>query len=129
MKELKQRFAIWYNHTHGTFGTLWAERFRSLLVENSALARETVAAYIDLNAVRAGICSDPGEYRFCGYAEAIAGSRKAQTGLVGSTDRNCWAKAVAHYRVRMFGVGSLPGKSGKPVIESTLVSRIINKLA
>ena len=28
-------------------------------------------AYIDLNAVRAGIVEDPKDYRFCGYGEAV----------------------------------------------------------
>lgn len=32
---------------------------------NTALL--TMAAYIDLNAVRAGIVADPKDYRYCGY--------------------------------------------------------------
>jgi hypothetical protein len=28
MKELKQRFSLWYNRHHSRFGTLWAERFK-----------------------------------------------------------------------------------------------------
>ena len=53
MRELKQRFTIWYNHQNGNRGTLWMERFKSLVVEPSLHAMATVAAYIDLNAVRA----------------------------------------------------------------------------
>ena len=26
MKAVKQRFSVWYNRTHGRYGTLWAER-------------------------------------------------------------------------------------------------------
>ena len=33
MKEFKQRFSVWYNAQHGRVGTLWEERFRSVLVE------------------------------------------------------------------------------------------------
>jgi putative transposase len=33
MKTLKQRFSVWYNRSHGRYGTLWAECFKSLLVE------------------------------------------------------------------------------------------------
>ena len=51
MKELKQRFSIQYNRTHGRFGTLWAERFRSVLIEGRPLALQTVAAYIDLTSI------------------------------------------------------------------------------
>ena len=74
MKTLKQRFSVWYNRSHERFGTLWAERFRSVLVEGQGNPLQTMAAYIDLNSVRAGIVGDPKDYRFCGYAEAIAHS-------------------------------------------------------
>jgi len=74
MKTLKQRFSVWYNRTHGRFGTLWAERFKSVLVEGKGNPLQTMAAYIDLNPVRAGIVDDPKDYRFCGYAEAVAHS-------------------------------------------------------
>ena len=59
MKELKQRFSIWYNKSHRRYETLWAERFKSVLVEGSRSALRTVAAYIDLNPVRAGLVEDP----------------------------------------------------------------------
>jgi len=51
-----------------------------VLVEDGAALR-TIAAYIDLNPVRAGIVDDPKDYRWCGYAEAVAGSRLARRGL------------------------------------------------
>jgi hypothetical protein len=81
MKTLKQRFSVWYNRSHGRFGTLWAERFKSVLVEGKGNPLQTMAAYIDLNPVRAGIVEDPKDYRFCGYAEAVAGYGGALGGL------------------------------------------------
>lgn len=38
MKLLKQRFAIWFNKAHQRYGTLFAERFKSVLVENQTRA-------------------------------------------------------------------------------------------
>jgi len=58
MKTLKQRFTRWFNRHHGRKGTLWEERFRSVLVEDGHAAR-TMAAYIDLNPVRASMVEDP----------------------------------------------------------------------
>ena len=75
MKTVKQRFSIWYNRNHDNRrGTLWMERFKSVLVEGRGNPLQTMAAYIDLNPVRAGLVSDPKDYRFCGYAEAVAHS-------------------------------------------------------
>jgi len=81
MKTLKQRFTIWFNRTHGRYGPLWSDRFKSVLVEGRGNPLQTMAAYIDLNPVRAGLVKDPKDYRYCGYAEAVAGNRKAQAGL------------------------------------------------
>ncbi len=82
MKAVKQRFSVWYNRSHQRYGTLWAERFKSVLVEGKGNPLQTMAAYIDLNPVRAGIVEDPKDYRFCGYAEAVAGEPAAKQGLI-----------------------------------------------
>lgn len=55
MKAVKQRFSVWYNRSHQRYGTLWAERFKSVLVEGKGNPLQTMAAYIDLNPVRAGL--------------------------------------------------------------------------
>lgn len=82
MKAVKQRFSVWYNRSHQRYGTLWAERFKSVLVEGAGNPLQTMAAYIDLNPVRAGLVDDPKDYRFCGYAEAVAGVVEAKRGLI-----------------------------------------------
>ncbi len=82
MKAVKQRFSVWYNRSHKRYGTLWAERFKSVLVEGAGNPLQTMGAYIDLNPVRAGLVEDPKDYRFCGYAEAVAGLKEAKSGLI-----------------------------------------------
>ena len=71
IKELKGGFAQWYNRKYSRYGALWAERFKSVLLE-AGRALATVVAYVSLNPVRAGLCEDPKDYRYCGYAEAVA---------------------------------------------------------
>jgi len=44
-------------------------------------AVKAMAAYIDLNPVRAGLVREAGEYAWSGYGEACRGKRRAQRGL------------------------------------------------
>ncbi|NCD32635.1 MAG: transposase [Spartobacteria bacterium] len=80
MKQIKQRFTCWYHRTHGTKGGLWQDRFKSVLVEDGAALR-TMAAYIEMNPVRAGLVDDPKAYRFCGFGEAMGGNQWARQGI------------------------------------------------
>ena len=114
MKTLKQRFSLWFNHQHERFGTLWAERFKSVLVEGEGNPLQTMAAYIDLNPVRAGLTADPKDYRFCGYAEAVAGRAKAVAGLqmIWSAFDKGGSGALAAHRMLLFGKGVIPKKQG-----------------
>jgi putative transposase len=108
MKTVKQRFTVWYNQHHGRYGTLWADRFKSVLVEAEPRALSTVAAYIDLNAVRAGLVQDPGDYRWCGYGEAMGGAERSRAGLQALFDNRHgrWSSCVADYRLLLFGQGA-----------------------
>jgi REP element-mobilizing transposase RayT len=106
MKLVKQRFSIWFNKSHQRYGTLWAERFKSVLVEPDGRVLRTMAAYIDLNGVRAGLVQDPKDYRFCGYAEAVAGQTAAQEGLQSVFGSASWPETQAAYRQMLFGTGA-----------------------
>ena len=112
MKLLKQRFSIWFNKSHGRFGTLWSERFKSVLVEGAGRVLRTMAAYIDLNCVRAGLAEDPKDYRFCGYAEAVAGHDGAREGLGSVCEGKLWAGTQGAYRQLLFGAGVGPREKG-----------------
>jgi putative transposase len=117
MKLLKQRFSIWYNQAHQRFGTLWSERFKSILLEPKPRLLETLAAYIDLNCVRAGLASDPKDYRFCGYAEAVAGSAIARCGLATAVGTSApdWTQVQAGYRQVLFGTAVAPREHGRGI--------------
>ncbi|MBK8094434.1 MAG: hypothetical protein IPK32_21335 [Verrucomicrobiaceae bacterium] len=110
-KEVKQRFSRWYNKRHKRKGTLWMDRFRSVLVEGKGDPLLAMAAYIDLNPVRGGLVSDPKDYRWCGYAEALGGNRECQRGICRVTGRDVsetdWVKRGARegYRQMLFSVG------------------------
>jgi putative transposase len=125
MKELKQRFSRFYNHSHERFGTLWAERFKSVLVEDESEALRIVAAYIDLNSMRAGLADDPKDYRFCGYAEALGGDARARAGLLSVMGAVDWAKGAAEYRMRLYVEGGKAGESGKAVFDRAKILEVL----
>ncbi|WFB35394.1 transposase [Kiritimatiellota bacterium B12222] len=81
MRVLKQSFTCWFNARHGLKGPLWDARYRSVVVEGSPLALMSVAAYIDLNPLRAGMVEDPQAYGFSGYGAAMMGNQRARKGL------------------------------------------------
>ena len=108
MKEVKQRFSQWFNRRQSRRGPVWEDRFKSVLVEGEEHLLTAMAAYIDLNAVRAGIVGDPKEYRWCGYGEAVAGNLAMRSGLLeacGSPAESDWCSCQADYRMRLVGTG------------------------
>jgi hypothetical protein len=124
MKGLLQRFTQWFNRTHSRSGTLWEDRFKSVIVEDGIAAR-TMSAYIDLNPVRAGMKKDPAEYRWSSYGEAVGGGtkgngRKAREGLVRAYlcdqgvgfEAEKWQEVSRLYR-RLMGLalGKKPGRA------------------
>jgi REP element-mobilizing transposase RayT len=95
MKAVQLRFSRWYNSRTGRRGTLWENRFTSVMVEEEQRALRTMAAYIDLNPVRAGMVGDPADYRWSGYAEAMAGKARSRRGLVRIIGQMAWPRESA----------------------------------
>lgn len=92
MREVKVRFSRWFNRRHERKGTLWMAPFKSVLVEDNTqggprsnelptdIAR-VMAAYIDLNPVRAKLVRGAEEYRWSGWGAALSGDAEAIAGL------------------------------------------------
>jgi REP element-mobilizing transposase RayT len=117
VKTLKQKYTQWHNKRRGRKGTLWEERFKSVMIQPDR-AREgqwdnallTMAAYIDLNAVRAGIVADPKDYRYSGYGEACGGLRQAREGIAGifanyGSHDTQWEAVGGSYRKQLYDRG------------------------
>jgi putative transposase len=110
MKALKQRFTQWFNVKYERDGTLWEARFKSVAVEGKGNVLATMAAYIDLNPVRAGLVSDPKDYAWSGYGTAVAGEERSVEGLrevlkdLGQGVKGA-ADVMARYRVHLYDEG------------------------
>jgi len=140
LKELKWRFSRWYNQTHERTGTLWEDRYRSVLVEGDEHALMIIAAYIELNPVRAGLIDDPADFRWSGYGEAVAGKELARERLARLHSRvrswqgtgqppPTWRQVAQAYRCYLFGQGrervghAVTGKGAKRGIGAEVVDK------
>ena len=119
-KILKQRFSIWYNKRYKRRGTLWMERFKSVLVEDSCEVRAIMATYIDLNPVRAEMVEDPKNYRHCGYGAAMGGDERCRRGIMRVMGMDAWEEASAAYRVHLIGRGHVQMWNKKGAISREL---------
>ncbi len=129
MKTLKQRFTQWFNRQHNRRGTIWEERFKSMIVQGGQACR-TVAAYIDLNPVRANIAKDPKDYRWCGYAEAVAGNKQAIIGLreilLDHHIKNSNSRAILeNYRQHLFIDGEQSSAKSRPGFTRQHVEQVL----
>jgi putative transposase len=117
VKGIKQSFTQWFNKRRDREGTAWEGRFRSTLVggdspEGTAAVARVVAAYIDLNPVRAGIVTDPGEFVWSGYGAAMRGDPLALRGIGRLMARRAEGRApadagqLAAYRLALFEAGN-----------------------
>lgn len=108
-KEVKARFARWFNKRHARRGVLWMSRFKSVLVEGHPQkssrapmdALKVMAAYIDLNPVRASLVAGAGDYRWSGWAAALRADKEAIEGLceiVGCTTAQWEKGGLATYQ-------------------------------
>jgi putative transposase len=130
IKELKGRFAQWFNQRHDRYGVLWAERFKSVLLEEGE-ALAAVAAYIELNPVRAGLCADPKDYRYCGYAEALATgcplARKAIRTILGQPETISWNELSRQYRKYLFIKGSFKSANKPLAFDPASAQRVVEE--
>jgi putative transposase len=143
VRDLKQRVTFFINKRNGRVGTLWESRFRSVLVEGGEEALAAVAAYIDLNPIRAGKVGRPEDYRWSGYGEACGagkGAKQARAGLAsiqreglenpGAEDAILWEETQRRYRRLLYAeavevkadeVTGAGGRRGMPVEEAEAV--------
>jgi putative transposase len=129
-KELKGYFAQSFNQRHNRYGALWAERFKSVLLEGGQ-ALAAVAAYIELNPVGAGLCNDPKDYRYCGYAEAIArgdslACQRIRT-ILGQPETISWKELSRQYRKYLFTKGSLKSANKEPAFDPATAQRVVEQ--
>jgi hypothetical protein len=66
MKHFQRKFTHHINRTHNMRGKLWADRFKSVILQRESSLWNCVK-YVELNPVRAEMTDDPASYRFSSW--------------------------------------------------------------
>jgi REP element-mobilizing transposase RayT len=114
VQELKQTFARAYNKRRSRKGTIWYDRFKSVLTSKEGDAEITQAAYIDLNPIRAEMVRVPEAYRWSSAGLRARSPRRAKQLLTPLRHPELRRRGYAWYRMFTYVAGAIPvrGKRG-----------------
>ncbi|HEY2934705.1 MAG TPA: transposase [Acidobacteriota bacterium] len=76
MKSIKQAISKQFNRLHGTKGTLWEGRFKSIVWEPTPENILRLVDYVHANPLRANMVSDPEQYRWSSYSHYVGTKRR-----------------------------------------------------
>ncbi len=113
MKTLKQNTTMSINHRNNHDETLWGARFHSRAYDpRNKESLRSVAAYIDLNPVKAGLASWPDAYPWCGFSAACEGDKYCIDGyarIYSFVDPLNWDTIrAAHEQTMSYSVPEMP---------------------
>ncbi len=66
LQSVGRRYVQYFNYTYARTGTLWEGRYKATLIDSERYLL-TCMRYIELNPVRAGMVSHPGDYPWSSY--------------------------------------------------------------
>jgi putative transposase len=72
MQDTGRKFVRYINRKYSRTGTLWEGRYKACVIDSDAWLL-TCMRYIEMNPVRAGMVSHPGEYRWSSYGMNACG--------------------------------------------------------
>jgi putative transposase len=101
LQSLGRRYVQYFNYTYGRTGTLWEGRYRATVIDTERYLL-TCMRYIELNPVRAGMVTRPGDYRWSSYhrnGESASDPLLCDHGLYGQLGRTIEQRCVAYRRL------------------------------
>lgn len=75
IQSLGRKYVQYFNRSHKRTGTLWEGRYKSSPIVNKDEYLLACCRYIELNPVRAGLVSEPGQYRWSSYVFKAEGKK------------------------------------------------------
>ena len=118
MSILQQRYSCHINRTHQRRGRLWADRFKSSVLEGET-AFWACVKYVELNPVRAGLVTDSADYRWSSWGRYCGSSRhpfaqafvKHLKRALGSQSKG-WKAPQLYHHFHLELVRTIAGESG-----------------
>ena len=120
MRTFQSTFARWYNGTFDRRGRYWADRFKSTLLGNHRAVLDCLL-YIELNAVRARLCTRPEEYKSSSiYLREIKQDKWLMPlkDLLGAKTKKA---ALLEFKARLYYRGGVPTKGNQHVIPNEII--------
>jgi putative transposase len=75
LQSVGRRYVRYVNHVYRRSGTLWEGRYKSTLIDSDRYLL-ICSRYIELNPVRAGMATHPGDYRWSSFRSNAAGAEE-----------------------------------------------------
>jgi putative transposase len=115
MQDINHRYSLYHKRRTGRVGHLWETRYKSFVVGTDAYAL-TLGIYVELNPVRAGIVTDPSNYKWSSYRHYAEGERNrliTMSPVFGTLGRNHLERKAAYRALaNMWGLAPRSGLKG-----------------
>ncbi len=120
MRNIQSTFARWYNHTYQRRGRFWADRFKSVYLEDQRAVLDCML-YVDLNPIRAGMVHRPEEWQGSSVALREIGKDDWLLPLTDFVDQPTEKKAMIEYRERLYYRGFVQTREGHATISENVL--------
>lgn len=124
MRNVQSSFARWYNHSFQRRGRFWADRFKSVYLEDPRAVLDCML-YVELNPVRAGLVQRPEDWRGSSLILRELGKDGWLTTLTKFIDQPTPEEALTEYRERIYYRGNVPTKAGQKAISDEVLDQEI----
>jgi REP element-mobilizing transposase RayT len=121
MRSLQSKIARWFNFTHNRRGRFWADRFKSVLLEDEKAMFDCLL-YVELNPVRAGIVRRPEEFDGSSLYYRELKDDKWMAPLTEFVHRQKRSDAIRDYKSCIYYRGSVAAKYNQAAISKRLLA-------
>lgn len=126
MRNVQMAYAKWYNLTHNRRGAFWAERFKSVVLEDPQAILDALL-YVELNPVRAGLVRRPEDWKFGSAHLRALGEDDWLISLEQLLGPMPGVSAVEHFRALLYHRGAVQSKPDTAVIPAQILLQERNR--